>query len=73
MIECVIKCKFPSEVALFRLDVSIFPHPQEKAHLRITNTLQELDLLVQFVTLFDKSRFSKEPSYPVSSPSLYTM
>ena len=41
----------------------ILPLPARKAYLRITNTLQELDLLVQFVTLFDKSRFSKEPSY----------
>ena len=40
--------------------------PARKAYLRITNTLQELNLLVQFVTLFDKSRFSKEPSYFVS-------
>jgi hypothetical protein len=66
MIEGIIKRKLSSEVTLFRLDVSCFHGRYEVAYLRITNTLQELNLLVQLIALFDKPRFSKEPSCLVS-------
>jgi hypothetical protein len=63
MVECVVKSKLSSEVALFRLIVSSFTTCRKRAHLRIANTLQELNLLIQLITLFNKPRFSKEPSY----------
>jgi hypothetical protein len=63
MIECVVQCKLSSEIALFRLIVSSVSDQYEKAYFGITNTLQELDLLIQLITLFNKPRFSKEPSY----------
>jgi hypothetical protein len=63
MIEGIIKCKLSSEVAFLRLVISSVPDQYEKAYFRITNTLQELNLLIQLITLFDKPRFSKEPSY----------
>jgi hypothetical protein len=45
--------------------------PTVNTHLRITNTLQELNLSIELVTLLDKSRFTEEPSYVVSYSSRY--
>jgi hypothetical protein len=63
VIESVVKCKLSSEVALFGLYISSVSYLQGKADLRIPNTLQELNLLIQLITLFHKPRFSEQPSY----------